>query len=231
MYHNNNSEKHCISARRLRRIRSQKARKLLVCLTALLCMAFVGSTIAFLVTQTGQITNTFQSSKVACAVIEDNSPSETVGIVDIAKDSSKKNVRIKNTGDTTAYIRVAVVVNWMNENGTKVWAVKPTSDEYTITYAPDNGWLDGGDGYYYYSKPVAPDSPNNLTSVLIQEAKLNTGVTGPVGTDGTQYYLSIEIVASAIQSTPIDVVTKQWLTGTDIQVDENGNLSKSTTTN
>ena len=228
MYHNNNSEKHCISARRLRRIRSQKARKLLVCLTALLCMAFVGSTIAFLVTQTGQVTNTFQGSKVACAVIENESMDETSGLVSVTE---KKNVQIKNTGDTTAYIRVAVVVNWMNENGTKVWAVKPTSDEYTITYAPDNGWLDGGDGYYYYSKPVAPDSRNNLTSVLIQEAKLNTGVTGPVGTDGTQYYLSIEIVASAIQSTPIDVVKKQWLTGTDIQVDENGNLTKSTTTN
>ena len=230
MIHNNNSEKHCISARRLRRIRSQKARKLLVCLTALLCMALVGATVAFLVTRTGSVTNTFQGSKVACAVIENGSTDETSDIVSVTE---KNNVQIKNTGDTTAYIRVAMVVNWMSKDG-KVWAVKPVQGDdkdYTITYAPDNGWLDGGDGYYYYSKPVAPDSPNNLTSVLIQEAKLNTGVTGPVGTDGTQYYLSIEIVASAIQSTPIDVVTKQWLTGTDIQVDENGNLTKSTTTN
>ena len=33
---------------------------------------------------------------------------------------------------------------------------------------------------------------------------------GPKGTDGTQYYLSIEIVASAIQSTPETVVAEQW---------------------
>jgi len=210
MYHNNNSEKHCISARRLRRIRSQKARKLLVCLTALLCMALVGATVAFLVTRTGSVTNTFQGSKVACAVIENGSTDETSGIVSVTE---KNNVQIKNTGDTTAYIRVAMVVNWMSKDG-KVWAVKPVQGDdkdYTITYILGaDGWLDGGDGYYYYSKPVAPDSPNNLTSVLIQEAKLNTGVTAPVGTDGTQYYLSIEIVASAIQSTPAYVVEGQW---------------------
>ena len=228
MIQNNNSEKHCISARRLRRIRSKKARKLLVCLTALLCMALVGATVAFLVTRTGSVTNTFQGSKVACAVIENgNNKDETSGIVSVAE---KKNVQIKNTGDTDAYIRVAVVVNWMSEDGSKVWALKPTSDDYTITYILGaDGWLDGGDGYYYYSKPVAPKDP---TSILIEKAMLKDGITGPVGTDGTQYYLSIEIVASAIQSTPIDVVEKQWLTGGNIVVDEkSGNLSIPTTTN
>lgn len=222
MIQNNNSEKHCISARRLRRIRSKKARKLLACLTALLCMTFVGATVAFLMTQTGAVTNTFQGSKVACAVIEN--------INDIANDSTesgkvtgvtlKKDVQIKNTGDTTAYIRVAVVVNWMSADGTRVWATKPIEGtDYTISYDLTNGWFDGGDGYYYYSKPVSPDSSNNLTSVLIKEAKLNADVTVPVGTDNTRYYLSIEIVASAIQSTPTSVVTGQW---SSVVIDKDG---------
>lgn len=220
MIQNNNSEKHCISARRLRRIRSKKARKLLVCLTALLCMTLVSATVAFLVTETSSVKNTFQGSKVACAVIEDNSTSETAGIVDIGATDSKTNVKIKNTGDTTAYIRVAVVVNWMSADGTRVWATKPIEGtDYTISYDLTNGWFDGGDGYYYYSKPVSPDSSNNLTSVLIKEAKLNADVTVPVGTDNTRYYLSIEIVASAIQSTPTSVVTGQW---SSVVIDKDG---------
>lgn len=229
MYHNNNSEKHCISARRLRRIRSQKARKLLVCLTALICMAFVGSTIAFLVTQTGQVTNTFQGSKVACAVIEnENSEDETSGIVSVLK---KENVQIKNTGDTQSYIRAKVVITWMSIDGKSVTATKPVEGtDYTIVYAgePDNDentkWKLAADGYWYYTTPV--NAGDVTTDYLIHSCSLNEGATVPEG-----YYLSVEIIASAIQSTPIDVVTKQWLTGTDIQVDENGNLTKSTTTN
>ena len=60
----------------------------------------------------------------------------------------------------------------------------------------------GGDGYYYYTKAVMPDE---MTNVLINTAQLNEGRTAPQG-----YYLSIEIVASAIQASPDEVVEKQW---------------------
>lgn len=204
MYHNNNSEKHCISARRLRRIRSQKARKLLVCLTALLCMAFVGSTIAFLVTQTGQVTNTFQGSKVACAVIENESTDGTSGIVSVAE---KKNVQIKNTGDTQSYIRAKVVITWMSEDGKNVYATKPVEGiDYAIEYAGKDSettaWKLAVDGYWYYTTPVNKEA---LTTNLIHSCSLNEDATVPEG-----YYLSVEIIASAIQSTPTSVVTTQW---------------------
>ena len=121
----------------------------------------------------------------------------------------KSNVQIKNTGDTDAYIRVAVVVNWMDEAGTKVWATKPVEDtEYSITYANKTNWVKGSDDYWYYTKSVPPTDGSNLTEILIEKATQNT--EGPKGTDGTQYYLSIEIVASAIQSTPETVVENHW---------------------
>ena len=175
----------------------------------LLLLATVGTTLAYIFTETKPVENTFNPSKVSCAVVEKGYEPVSGEIQNIS--DIKSNVQIKNTGDTDAYIRVAVVVNWMDEAGTKVWATKPVEavegadGDYTITYNLEDGWFDGGDGFYYYSKAV---SPEELTTILINEAKQLK--SAPQTPDGIQYCLSIEIVASAIQSTPETVVEEQW---------------------
>lgn len=175
---------------------------------ALLLFVTVGSTLAYIFTMTDPVENTFTPSKVSCAVVENvngeqeqtQSDADTINGV-----TTKENVVIKNTGDTYAYIRVAVVVNWMSTDGTKVWASKPVENtDYTIRYAENTGWEKGSDGYWYYTKPVPPTEGSNLTDILINEAK----VLEPAPLDG--YYLSIEIVASALQAKPTSVVTSQW---------------------
>lgn len=185
----------------------------------LLLLIAVGATLAYVFTSSGPVENTFKPSNVACAVVENGSAAENTDNI-VTTGTSKTNVQIKNTGDTDAYIRVAVVVNWMSADGSRVWAQKPVSGvDYTITYDLANGWFDGGDGFYYYSKVV---SPTDLTSILIKEATLANGAIAPVGTDGTQYYLSVEIIASAIQSAPASTVSEQW----DVVVSADGTISK-----
>ncbi len=188
----------------------------------LLLLVAVGTTLAYVFTETEPVENTFIPSRVSCAVVENGKEPVSGSLVNIS--DSKNNVQIQNTGDTDAYIRVAVTVNWMNADGTRVWAQKPIQNtDYTITYnLSEDGWFDGGDGFYYYSKAVSPTSPNNLTEILISNAALMSGVTAPVGTDNTQYYLSIEIVASAIQSTPASTVSGQW----GVTVSDDGTISK-----
>ena len=188
----------------------------------LLLLVAVGTTLAYVFTETEPVENTFIPSRVSCAVVENGKEPVSGSLVNIS--DSKNNVQIQNTGDTDAYIRVAVTVNWMNADGTRVWAQKPIQNtDYTITYnLSEDGWFDGGDGFYYYSKAVSPTSPNNLTGILISNAALMSGVTAPVGTDNTQYYLSIEIVASAIQSTPASTVSDQW----GVTVSDDGTISK-----
>ena len=188
----------------------------------LLLLVAVGTTLAYVFTETEPVENTFIPSRVSCAVVENGKEPVSGSLVNIS--DSKNNVQIQNTGDTDAYIRVAVTVNWMNADGTRVWAQKPIQNtDYTITYnLSKDGWFDGGDGFYYYSKAVSPTSPNNLTEILISNAALMSGVTAPVGTDNTQYYLSIEIVASAIQSTPVSTVSDQW----GVTVSDDGTISK-----
>ena len=190
--------------RKLKLLQSKQslAIKLVICLILLL-MISVGGTIAFVVTHTSEIRNTFTESVVKCEVDE------------TFKDNVKSNVSIKNTGDTTAYIRAFVNVTWMNESG-QVASVNPKSTDYMIEYST-SGWLKGSDGYYYYSLPV---QPNNKTAVLINSCELLETASAPDG-----YYLSVEIVCSAIQSTPVSVVSNIWhvqLSGDEI-VEVNGN--------
>ena len=191
---------------------------------ALLCT--VGGTLAYVFMSTDPVENVFQPSTVTTAVVEDGG-TPVVGS-NANTGTIKEKVQIKNTGDTDAYIRVAVVVNWADATGTRVWAQKPvacthgancTSDacEYRITYDLNNGWFLGSDGYYYYNKSVAPGA---LTNNLITVA--NQLKDAPKGADNTQYYLSIEIVASGIQSTPTSVVKDQW----GVTVANDGTISK-----
>ena len=181
-------------------------KSIIIASVMLLLLATVGTTLAYIFTETKPVENTFNPSKVSCAVVENNGTPVTGSVTNTG--DIKENVQIKNTGDTDAYIRVKVVVNWMDEAGTKVWATKPVEGadgDYTITYNLGNGWFNGGDGFYYYSKAV---SPEELTTILINEAKQLK--SAPQTPDGIQYCLSIEIVASAIQSTPETVVEEQW---------------------
>ena len=109
--------------RKLKLLQSKQslAIKLVICLILLL-MISVGGTIAFVVTHTSEIRNTFTESVVKCEVDE------------TFKDNVKSNVSIKNTGDTTAYIRAFVNVTWMNESG-EVASVSPKTTELSILLA------------------------------------------------------------------------------------------------
>lgn len=173
---------------------TKKRLTILLVSLSLILVAGVGVTLAYVFASTGDVVNTFTPSKVACAVVENGQDTENTG--NPVNVESKSNVMIKNTGDTDAYIRVAVVVNWKNANG-DVWAIAPKIGEYEIIYNTSNSkWAkNAADGYWYYNTSVAP---GGLTDPLITSAIQN--VPGPVGTDESQYYLSIEIVASAIQS-------------------------------
>lgn len=201
--------------------RNMKTKALLTMSVALLLLVAVGTTLAYILTNTDPVVNTFTPSKVSCAVVENSDEPVSGGIQNTGK--TKSNVQIKNTGDTDAYIRVAVVTNWVSADGSRVWAQKPIENtDYTMTLASAVDWIRGADGFYYYGEDV---SPNHLTELLITEAKLMDGVTAPKGTDGTQYYLSIEIVASAIQSKPDYVVENEWSNTMVMVKSSNGTLT------
>ena len=179
--------------------RPKRLATLLVSLLLVLGVA-VGGTVAFLSTRTDRKVNTFTPSEVTCEVTE------------TFNDNVKSKVAVKNTGDTTAFIRAAINVTWMKdaETGTEYEAADQTvsakipveGTDYSITFAQNTNWIQGADGYYYYQLPV---DPQDSTEVLIEECKLQNNASVPDG-----YHLSVEIVASAIQSAPDSVVQSMW---------------------
>lgn len=160
----------------------------------LLSVAVIGGTLAFIFTKTDKTVNTFTPARVSCDVNE------------VFNGTEKRNVSVKNTGNTDAYIRAYISVTWMKDDEARnqtVTAKAPTENEdYTITFSQNNGWLKGSDGYWYYCIPVPADSS---TETLIDKCKLKDGAIAPQGC-----HLSVEIVASAIQASPNTAVTSHW---------------------
>lgn len=179
---------------------NKRAVVLLVSLVVLLAVT-VGTTIAFLANKTPEVENTFTPSRVACAVNE----------------VTKNQVyTVQNTGDTTAYIRAAVVVNWVNADNKQVYAQAPS---FTVT--PENtentNWVLGSDGYYYYINPVAAGAYIDETLTVM----LDDGSIVPTG-----HTLQVEVVASAIQATVIAV--NDWSNGVATAATDGANLTVTT---
>lgn len=167
-----------------------RAGKPLAALVALVLIlgAVVGGTLAYLAARTDAIVNTFNPAKVGITVEE------------IFKGSTKEDVKIKNNGDTEVYIRATYVVTWKDTAG-NVYPTQPVEGtDYSIALNLSEGWVQYG-GYYYYTKPVAPDAS---TGVLITSCAPVAG-RAPEG-----YFLSVDVLASAIQSTPAKAVTEAW---------------------
>lgn len=189
-----------------KRVMKTKKPVALLALLVLLCCTVAG-TLAYLVDKTPEVKNTFEPAKVTTSVLED--PFDGV---------TKKNVRIKNTGNIPAYIRATIVVNWASD--TEVGVVSGTAPEegkdYTIDWTMVN-WIKVGD-YYYYTQKVAAKGE---TKQLFTDCKLKEGVTPPSG-----YHLQVTILADGIQAEPVHVVADVWK---DVRVD-GGKLVDATAT-
>ena len=145
-----------------------------------------GSTVAYLIDKTGEVANTFEYAKVSCRVDES------------FDGKTKQNVQVTNTGTTDAYIRATYVVNWLDKDGGIVASV-PAGYSYNLAVNPDSKWKEIG-GYYYYPDPVAPNGST-------EGSLLNCTVAYP---ENPEYTLSVEILATAVQSQPASAVTDAW---------------------
>lgn len=176
-------------------IRMNRTAVLLIAIILLISTA-VGSTVAFLATKTEPVENSFEYANVSCEVTQNC-------------DTDGSIVQVKNTGTISAYIRAAVVANWMDIDG-NIAASDPEGYSYELTCSSDS-WVQGTDGFFYYPLPVAPgaSTEGNL---------LTCTVACP---ENPEYTLSVEVLAEAIQSTPASAVKEAW----NVAVDGDGKLS------
>ena len=169
-------------------MKNMKKKTILMLATMVLLLTVtVGSTIAYLVTSSGPVENTFTPSHVTSQVDETFTPGST----------TKRNVMIENTGDTNAYIRAAIVITWKDKNGYTMPIVPEVNVDYRIDINT-NDWTPSG-GYYYYKEAIAS---GKSTTNLINKCE-STGTY----TDGRR--LCVEVIGSAIQSEGMGALSAQ----------------------
>lgn len=165
-----------------------------------LCLIFalaVGTTFALLKASTDPVENTFTAAKSDIKIDED------------VTGGQKKSIVVKNTGTAVSYVRVKLVMNWVDENG------NVSAEPVNITPSITDNWFEQG-GIYYYKMPVAADA---VTTNLLQ-----TPITQGTAPEG--YHLEVTVLAESIQAAPSKAVQQSWGVG----VDSNGYLTQPTTT-
>lgn len=144
--------------------------------------------------------NIITTGGVNIEVIEKTQGSNNV-LVDFPKDGLKgimpgrmvsKIVQVKNAGSNEAWIRINVESTIKNPGG-EALPLTIGENEKVMEYSILDGWIDGGDGYYYFKSSVAPDA---LTEALFKEVKFNPHM----GTDYQNCTANITINAQAVQT-------------------------------
>lgn len=183
--------------KRSRRKQNRKNHKLVVLLTSLglLMTAGVAGTVMYLYTPVYDVTNTFTFGQVPPEVEED------------FDGTVKKDVYFTNTGDVDAYIRAAIIVNWVDEDDNIYGGQAITKDDYIMTLnlnagTDDDGYWKEQGNYYYWTEVV---KPGQSTGILIDECRLSENANVPEGCT-----LSVDIVAQTIQTTPDQAIVESW---------------------
>lgn len=151
-----------------------------------LCLIFalaVGTTLAYLKVNTSPVTNTFKAATSEIKIDEN------------VKNGEKSSIQVVNTGTAVSYVRVKLVMNWVDGNGKVVSGGSLPMVELNT----DAGWFEQG-GIYYYKTPVAP---KDLTANLLKDPITQTNAP-----DGC--HLEVTVLAESIQAAPSTAVEGAW---------------------
>ena len=160
------------------------------------------------VLQLGELTNYGEWKAGQLRTYTLKSSEVDVEIEDVVENHVKKDVVISNVGNAPAYIRAQIVGSWYGKAGNQDGVamgftssdennfdyVKPwndvlnTSSEYvpygTFVGLPGTDWVQGTDGYFYYTKIVMPGEETG--------SKLFTTYTLDTSLIPTIYYVNIQ---------------------------------------
>ncbi len=111
----------------------------------LVMLVSIGGTLAWRTEQSKAVTNHFTAATADIDIQEE------------VENNVKKKVTVVNTGSSPVHVRVAVVINCLDEKNNIIFGEAP---DFVLN---KRNWTSLGDGYYYYNGILAPgDSTENL---------------------------------------------------------------------
>lgn len=166
-----------------------------------LCLIFalaVGTTFALLKASTAPVENTFTAAKSGTDIVEE------------LDGNQKKSIVVKNTGTAVSYVRVKLVMNWVDDTTGNIVSGDNLPN---VTLNSDNSWFLGSDGIYYYKTPVAAkgETTNLLATPITEPADKPAGC-----------HLEVTVLAESIQAAPSKAVEGAW---TAVKVGSDGSLT------
>ncbi len=97
-----------------------------------------------------------------------------------------KEVFVHNISTFPAFIRVSFFPNFFNDT------LNIITDSNLVSFNVNSNWIDGKDGYYYYSKILMPGE--KIINPIISFVKINNTAYDP---NNTQYKLIIDVTSEA----------------------------------
>lgn len=181
----------------MKNVKIKRYTKIILALVIAVSVAAVGTTLAFMFRKAAA-KNSFVPANVTCRVHERfEGGTYTEGEHNGTK---KSDIKVENTGNTEAYIRLRLVPYWRDADGNTLGipSVMPTVSLYN-----NSGWMRGSNDTYYYTSPIKPEE---LTPVLCRAIVLGTSVDA----EGNTVYQTLEVFAEAIQSSPDKAAEEAW---------------------
>lgn len=155
---------------------------ILLVATILLFSISTGATIAYIITRTDTVDNSFTPP--------------------VLRINLQGNHSVNNVGNLPVYIRAFAVMSWYStEDEHTISAIMPIEKtDYTIKFVDnfEQNWFRAADGFYYYRHIVAPGEQVRMVDHVYQL------------TEKAGYELHFELLTSAIQANTPAAIEKAW---------------------
>ena len=152
--------------------------------------------------------------------------------------AKKEDVKIQNTGNTKAFIRAAIVGQWLNSDNNPVFGFTDEINQlyvveswyedqfvnkdrkhgqfvglpgYGTTGNPDHDWQLCDDGYYYYTKVVNPGDYTGTDLFTSYETRIApaAAIAGKE-MDASEMHFELEIATQAVSAVQLDGTEYTW---------------------
>ena len=175
---------------------SKRIKRLLVMAVIVLTVASVGVNLAFMfkkaINESG-----FTAGRVEIVLHEKTDGAEVTG--NNAAGSEKSDIRVENTGNIKAFIRIKIVSYYTDAEGNIYGTISSEFPAITL----QNGWFAGAEHTYYYPYGVAPGS---MTEILCEPVVMGQRKLA----EGEVLYQAIEVFAEAVQAEPASAAEEAW---------------------
>lgn len=175
-------------------LKKLRKRNIVLLVLMMMLLAAVSSAIAF-ITHTGEVKNRITYGNVELELIENTIengveiPYTQVEPVRVTGGGFSRIVRVKNTGKHPAYVRLALSLTAVDDNGQE--QALPT-DFYSFDIN-DKDWSES-EGWYYYNHAALTENEETtalITKIMFDNTKLN---------EAAGWNITLHIRADAVQS-------------------------------